>query len=54
VSTRRFNSVKDNAELLDILEKVKAMKGVQDTVWSEIIEVVGKKRSVISRIIDTL
>ena len=46
--------VKDNAELLDILEKVKAMEGVQDTVWSEIVEVVGKKRSVPSRIIDSL
>jgi DNA-binding Lrp family transcriptional regulator len=46
--------VKDNAELLDILEKVKAMEGVQDTVWSEIVEVVGKKRSVPSMIIDNL
>lgn len=46
--------VKDNAELLNILEKVKAMDGVQDTVWSEIVEVVGKKRSVPSRIIDSL
>ena len=46
--------VKDNAELLDILEKVKAMDGVQDTVWTEIVEIVGKKRSVPSRVIDSL
>ena len=46
--------VKDNAELLDILEKVKGMDGVQDTVWSEIVQVVGRKRSVPSRIIDSL
>jgi DNA-binding Lrp family transcriptional regulator len=46
--------IRDNAELLDILEKVKAMEGVQDTVWSEIVQVVGKKRSVPSRIIDSL
>jgi len=46
--------VKDNAELLDILEKVKAMDGVQDTVWSEIVEVVGRKRSVPSWVIDNL
>jgi DNA-binding Lrp family transcriptional regulator len=46
--------VRDNAELLDILEKVKAMEGVQDTVWSEIVSVVGKKRSVPSRVIDSL
>ena len=46
--------VNDNAELLDILEKVKGMNGVQDTVWSEIVQVVGKKRSVPSKIIDSL
>jgi len=46
--------VKDNAELLDILEKVKGMEGVQDTVWSEIVEVVGRKRSVPSWVIDSL
>jgi DNA-binding Lrp family transcriptional regulator len=46
--------VKDNAELLDILEKVKAMKGIQDAVWSEIVEVVARKRSVPDGIIDSL
>ena len=46
--------VKDNAELLDILEKVKSMEGVQDTVWSEIVSVVGRKRSVPTCIIDSL
>jgi DNA-binding Lrp family transcriptional regulator len=46
--------VKDNAQLLDVLEKVKAMDGVNDTIWSEVIEVVGRKRSIPSRIIDRL
>ena len=46
--------VRDNAELLDILEKVKAMDGVSDVVWSEIVQVVGRKRSMPSRIIDML
>ena len=46
--------VRDNAELLDILEKVKAMDGVSDVVWSEIVQVVGTKRSIPSRIIDML
>ena len=46
--------VRDNAELLDILEKVKAMDGVNDAVWSEIVQVVGTKRSIPSRIIDML
>jgi len=46
--------IKDNAQLLDILEKVKAMDGVNDTIWSEVVEVVGRKRSIPSRIIDSL
>ena len=46
--------IRDNAELLDVLERVKAMDGVNDTIWSEIVEVVGRKRSIPSRIIDRL
>jgi DNA-binding Lrp family transcriptional regulator len=46
--------LKNNAELLDILEKVKGMDGVQDAVWSEIVHIVGRKRSVPSSIIDKL
>ena len=46
--------VKDNAELLDVLEEVKAMDGVRDTIWSEIVHVVGKKRSIPSYVIDRL
>src|SRR5215204_5702900 len=46
--------IRDNAELLDVLEKVKAMDGVQDTIWSEIVEVVGRKRSIPPRVIDLL
>jgi DNA-binding Lrp family transcriptional regulator len=46
--------IKDNSQLLDVLEKVKAMDGVNDTIWSEVVEVVGRKRSIPSRIIDRL
>lgn len=46
--------VRDNSELLNILEKVKAMDGVNDVIWSEIVNVVGRKRSIPSRIIDML
>ena len=46
--------VKDNSELLDVLEEVKAMEGVRDTIWSEIVHVVGKKRSIPSYVIDRL
>jgi DNA-binding Lrp family transcriptional regulator len=46
--------VRDNASILDILEKIKAMDGVQDAVWSEIVSVVGKKISIPSSIIDKI
>lgn len=46
--------IRDNSELLNILEKVKAMDGVNDVIWSEIVRVVGRKRSIPSRIIDML
>jgi DNA-binding Lrp family transcriptional regulator len=35
--------VKDNGGLLDLLETVKAMKGVRDVVWTEVIEAIGRK-----------
>lgn len=46
--------IKDNAQLLDILEEVKAMANVKDVVWSEIVRVIGRKRSVPTAIIDGL
>jgi len=46
--------VRDNASILDILEKIKAKDGVQDVVWSEIVSVVGKKISIPSYIIDKI
>src|ERR1700686_4395381 len=33
--------VKDNSVLLDLLETVKAMKGVRDVVWTEVVETIG-------------
>lgn len=46
--------IKDNSQLLEVLEKVKAMDGVNDTIWSEIVKVVGRKRSIPKHIIDML
>jgi DNA-binding Lrp family transcriptional regulator len=46
--------IKDNAELLDILEKVKSIDGVSDAIWSEVVHVMGRKRSIPSQIIDRL
>jgi DNA-binding Lrp family transcriptional regulator len=46
--------IKDNSELLGLLEAVKAMHGVRDVVWSEVVDLMGAKRSVPSAIIDKL
>ncbi len=35
--------IKDNGELLNLLEDVKAMKGVRDVVWTEVVETIGRK-----------
>jgi DNA-binding Lrp family transcriptional regulator len=46
--------VKDNSQLLDLLEEVKAIPSVRDVVWSEIVKIVGKKRSVPSSVLDAI
>jgi len=46
--------IKDNHELLDLLEKLKAMDGIRDAVWSEIVGKVGNKMSVPCDIIEQL
>ena len=46
--------IRDNSELLSLLELVKAMQGVRDVVWSEIVEVLGRKTSIPLSIIDRL
>lgn len=35
--------VRDNGKLLDIIEEIKAIKGVRDVVWTEVIDVIGRK-----------
>jgi DNA-binding Lrp family transcriptional regulator len=35
--------VKDNGELLNLLEDVKGMEGVRDVVWTEVVETIGRK-----------
>jgi DNA-binding Lrp family transcriptional regulator len=46
--------IKDNSVLLNLLEQIKAMDGVKDVVWSEIVSVVGRKVSIPSSIIDKI
>lgn len=38
--------IKDNSELLDLLELVKGKDGVRDVMWSELVRVIGRKRSI--------
>jgi DNA-binding Lrp family transcriptional regulator len=54
IDLRVESIVKDNIILLDLLEKIKGMDGVNDVVWSEIVSVVGRKKSIPSSIIDKL
>jgi DNA-binding Lrp family transcriptional regulator len=54
IDLREETIVKDNASILDNLEIIKAMEGVNDVVWSEIVRVVGKKISIPISIIDKI
>jgi DNA-binding Lrp family transcriptional regulator len=40
--------VKDNRELLNLIEKIKTMKGVTEVVWTEVVETIGMKNPRIS------
>lgn len=46
--------VKDNGQILDLMEQIKAMDGIRDVVWSEVVTAIGKKMSIPSYIIDRL
>ena len=46
--------LKNNSVLLDLLEVIKSMEGVRDVVWSEIVNVVGRKISVPTSVIDKI
>jgi DNA-binding Lrp family transcriptional regulator len=46
--------LKDNAEILRMMELLKATDGIKDVVWTEIVEVVGRKTSIPSQIIDKI
>jgi DNA-binding Lrp family transcriptional regulator len=46
--------IKDSGQLLDLLEVMKGMPNVRDVIWSEIVDVVGRKQSIPSEVIDSL
>jgi hypothetical protein len=46
--------VRSNDDLINLIEEVKAMEGVKELIWSEIIEVVGRKDSIPAETLATL
>ncbi|HEY3094742.1 MAG TPA: hypothetical protein VGJ42_03175 [Nitrososphaera sp.] len=46
--------VKNTLKLLDLLEALKSIPNVRDVVWSELVQVLGRKRSVPSSVIDDM
>jgi hypothetical protein len=46
--------IKDDSELLGLLEMVKAMESVRDAIWSEVVDVISRKSSIPSSVIDKL
>jgi hypothetical protein len=46
--------VRSSEELVDLIEEVKAIDGVKDLIWSEVIEVVGRKNQIPSEILSAL
>jgi DNA-binding Lrp family transcriptional regulator len=46
--------LKNNSEILRMMELLKATPGVKEVVWTEIVQVVGRKMSIPSEIIDQL
>ena len=46
--------LQDNSEILRMMELLKATRGIKDVVWTEIVEVVGRKMSIPSQIVDEL
>lgn|SRR5487761_102116 len=54
IDLRAETIIEDNSELLSLLEAVKAMPNVRDVVWSEVVDILGRKKSIPSSIIDKL
>jgi len=46
--------VKDTMKLLNLLEVLKSIPNVRDVVWSELVQVLGRKMSVPSSVIDDM
>jgi hypothetical protein len=54
IDLRVESIVKDNCQILGLMEKTKAMKGIKEAVWSEIVTTVARKPPILSYVIDQL
>lgn len=54
IDLRAVAIVKDTLKLLDLIEALKSIRNVKDVVWSELVQVMGRKRSVPSSAIDDM
>ncbi|MDG6899302.1 MAG: hypothetical protein JRN44_03410 [Nitrososphaerota archaeon] len=46
--------VRSNDDLINLIEEVKAMDGVKELIWSEIIEVVGRTNHIPAQVLEAL
>ena len=46
--------VRSNDELINLIEEVKAMPGVKELIWSEIIQVIGRKNHIPAETLEAL
>jgi DNA-binding Lrp family transcriptional regulator len=54
IDVRAEAVIRDNAQLGALLEALKGTPNVKDVMWSEVVEVIGKKKSIPSDLIDSL
>jgi hypothetical protein len=46
--------IRSNADLVNMIEEVKAMPGVKELIWSEIIQVIGRKNHIPAETLEAL
>jgi len=54
IDVRAQAVIRDNAQLAALLEALKGTPNVNDVMWSEVVEVIGKKKSIPPDLIDSL
>jgi hypothetical protein len=54
IDLRVESIVKDNSQILDLMENMKAMGGIKHVVWSEIVRTVPRKQPIPNSVIEQL